>query len=509
MTPRVLVFFLDGGTWSLLRPGIERGLLPTMANMVSQGAHGILESVVPTETSFATAAFALGKHPAALGAFSASGSRERVVTSDQFPGKRIWEILGEYGFRSLVMDFPCTWPPRPFDGVLFTGFYTPEHAKDFAFPAAIAERYPSYPRGGIEMLKWLEADRATLLRKEYEITRERFEVFRDACQRENFSFGCFYVKETDILQHYFWDDQEELLKLWAFVDGLLAEALSDGWTHVLVASDHGFDEAPRTAFFTNRWLADEGFLKPRVFTGGRVGGIVRRFFGRHHALARLYYQTRHRLFGSRAAAERAALKADHLSEEYPGQGSVGGGIDLGRSDAYAPGGALHGKGIYLNRKRFPAGSAGWDAMRRKIMERLESVRFEGSPAFQRIMPGEEVYPSVEAREIPDIVIVPVPRLFVEDRLGDRTMGARETVSRALGHHLSSPDGIVLALGPGIPVCDLGRVSILDLFPTILQWYGLSAPGDINGRTIPGLAWGTITPVVQDQGVREALSSIKL
>lgn len=509
MNPRVLVFFVDGGTWTLLRPGIERGLLPTMARLAREGASATLESVMPTETSFATAAFALGKHPAALGAFSAGAKTSHPVTSDRFHGKRIWERLGEAGLRSIVVDFPCTWPPRPFSGVLFTGFFTPDDARDFAFPPYIAERYPNYPRGGIEVLKWIRSGRDILIQKAYELTKERFDAFRDACRREAFSFSCFYVKATDILQHYLWDDKDELLRFWSFVDSLLLEALNDGWTHVLIASDHGFDKAPRMAFFTNRWLADEGYLQPRIITGGKIGGVVRRFFGRHRTMARLYYRTRDRFVGNQAGDKEVAVQTYHTLEGHPGSGNVSKHIDFLKSDAYAPGGALHGKGIYLNRERYPVGSQGYEELRKRITERLVALRFEDGTAFQRVMRGEESYPGSDPHEIPDIVLVPHPQLFVEDRLGSQFLGPREIKSRAQGHHLGSPDGILICAGPGIHAGDLGRVSILDLYPTILQWYGIPVPGDINGNAIPGLGGVTTTPVAQDQSVREALSSIKL
>ncbi len=506
MTPRLLVFFVDGGTWTLLKPWMEQGKLPAFARLARDGATATLESVIPTETSYATAAFALGKHPAALGAF-APGSRGLIpATSEGFSGTRLWEALGEAGHRTLVMDFPGTWPPRTVNGVLFTGFFTPEDAEDHIVPPEIRARYPDYPRGGSELVRMLDQGKDALRDKVFEVTRRRFAAFRDACRREPYAFACFYVKGTDLLQHYFWDDPATLLDYWTAVDGMLAEALADGWTHVLVASDHGFDAAPRTTFSTNRWLADEGFLRLTARSG--AGGAVRRFLAAHPGLARAYYQARHRLVGSRPAA-RTAVAADHLVEKAEGSGTVSKDVDVAKSAAYAPGGALNGKGIYLNRTATPPGSSAYDELRERIMARLAAVRLGDAPAFRAVLRGEDAYPGTEPAAIPDIVLQPVPGLFVEARVGRAAIGPRETRSRALGHHLASPDGILICRGPDIAPGERGTVSILDMYPTVLAWYGVGGPADLSGAAVPSLLGRAHVSAADDAAARRAIGELDL
>lgn len=473
MNPRLLVFFVDGGTWQVLDPLIAAGKLPTFARLKKEGAYGVLESVVPTETSYATAAFAQGKDPAAFGLFRDQTGRIPVTSTD-FPGPRIWDLLSVVGKRSLVVDFPCTWPIKPFSGVCFSGFFTPETGTDFVFPESLSSSYPEYPRGGMEIRKYLRAESEVLFAKEKEITAERLRVFRECAAAESFDFGCFYIKATDIIQHFFWNDPARLEEFWAFVDGLLAEAIRDGWSHVLIASDHGFGTAPQEAFYVNRWLADRGLLVVRAGRGGSAEAGIKALLARNRRLARLFYRLWNVLFPPRGN-DRSESDMDHEVS-----GAIGSDIDVAASTAVAPGGVMHGKGIIFNDMLLPRGSAEREARIIEVMRGLKEVRFKDAPAFPLVARGSEVYAQVDDAT-PDIVFLPVPELFIEDRLGRTAFGPRMIKSRAQGHHLSSRDGMLLVHGPGILAGDHGAVPMIDLFPTILALYGVAAPAGYHGK----------------------------
>ena len=44
---KILVIGLDGATWTLLKPWIEKGYLPTIKKLIKEGVHGVLKSTVP------------------------------------------------------------------------------------------------------------------------------------------------------------------------------------------------------------------------------------------------------------------------------------------------------------------------------------------------------------------------------------------------------------------------------------------------------------------------------
>lgn len=505
MSPRTLVFFVDGGTWDVLKPAIEAGRLPHLARLVKNGASATLESVIPTETSYATAAFALGKDPAELGLFQDMSGRI-PVTSDHFSGRRLWEMLSDAGARSLVVDFPCTWPTRPFDGVIFHGFFTPETGTDFVHPTRLAELYPNYPRGGVEIRDYLKLDKDVFWEKVCAVTAERVRVFRECVSREHFDFGLMYIKATDIIQHYFWNQPERVLAFWEFVDGLLGDILSDGWTHVVVASDHGFDVAPKESFSVNRWLADRGHVTLHPLRGGGFESRVRAFLAKRRWMAIPFYKVRNFLLPTAVAVATEMVD----DTDHPVSSLMSTQIHIERSRAYAPGGVMHGKGIVLNDALVPRGSPEREMLREEIIRELKDLQFRGAPALVFVSRGEDVYPN--SPSIPDIVFLPVPELFVEDRLQATVFGPRDTKSRATGHHLSSRDGIVVMHGPGVIPGWHDSVSILDMLPTLLAHYRLPVPAEYHGKVRTDFLSG-LEPIINrspdDAEARTALNSIDL
>ena len=61
--PRVAVLALDGGTWDLLGPYMERGLLPNLAGLRERGAAGPLQSIRPSSSPVVWTTVATGKMP--------------------------------------------------------------------------------------------------------------------------------------------------------------------------------------------------------------------------------------------------------------------------------------------------------------------------------------------------------------------------------------------------------------------------------------------------------------
>ena len=69
LSGKVVVLGLDGGTWDLLRPLAERGVMPNLARALEQGRHGGLESCLPPYSSPAWVSIATGKSPGTHGIF--------------------------------------------------------------------------------------------------------------------------------------------------------------------------------------------------------------------------------------------------------------------------------------------------------------------------------------------------------------------------------------------------------------------------------------------------------
>ncbi len=108
---QVLIVGLDGMTWRVANPMLERGELPTISSAMTEGTGGTMESLKPMYSTRIFTSVATGKTADKHGIRGLSDTR-----SDQVLAKRIWEILDEqldwdYG----LVEWYLTWPPAASD----------------------------------------------------------------------------------------------------------------------------------------------------------------------------------------------------------------------------------------------------------------------------------------------------------------------------------------------------------------------------------------------------------
>ena len=107
---RVFLFGVDGLTFRILCPLIERGLLPNFQKLQELGVQGILRSTVPPLTPPAWMSIATGMSPAQHGIYdfwrydyTNQRSQMHIVTR-RFGGKAIWNLLSEWGKAVVVAN---------------------------------------------------------------------------------------------------------------------------------------------------------------------------------------------------------------------------------------------------------------------------------------------------------------------------------------------------------------------------------------------------------------------
>src|SRR3989337_326500 len=101
MKPKVIVVGLDGGTWELLKPLMNEGVMPHLAHLTETGVSGVLHSTLPPWTPTAWSSFATGKNPGKHGVFgftrrNPDGSKA-WVSSKSIRAATLWRILSDHG----------------------------------------------------------------------------------------------------------------------------------------------------------------------------------------------------------------------------------------------------------------------------------------------------------------------------------------------------------------------------------------------------------------------------
>ena len=436
--------------------------MPNLKRLVEGGVAGRLRSTIPPITVPAWTAMMTSQDPGMLGVY---GFRNRssyeydslqVANASAIKARTVWNYLSRNRLKSLVMGIPQTYPPKPLNGIMVSGFMTPSKEATFTYPEGVRELLDQAAGGEyvIDVKDFRTEDKAALLESVKKMTAARFRAFRALLRADDFDFAMMVEMGPDRLQHGFWRFCDPTHRLYEegnpFADvlhdyyveldeeiGKTAEAAGDG-ASLMVVSDHGA-KAMEGAVCINEWLQEAGYLKLKE-----------------------------------RPAERTRLTADMI--DWPNTKAWGEGGYYGR--------------LFLNVSgREPDGCippGAYESVRDEVKAGLEALGDEeGKSIGTRIFRPEEVYR--EINNIPPDLIV-----YFGD-LDWRSAGSVGVGSVHLRENDTGPDD-ANHLPDGVFVWDPGaamreslrqqeRYQIYDVAPSILKFFGVEVPDDMIGQPI--------------------------
>jgi predicted AlkP superfamily phosphohydrolase/phosphomutase len=270
---RVFLFGVDGLTFRVLHPLMERGLLPNFQRLRTEGVEGILKSTTPPVTPPAWTSICTGLSPARHGVYdfwdyeqTEQGPRANVITHRK-GGKAIWNILSEWGKRVIIANVPMTYPPEPVNGIMLSGYMAPDMKANVTYPMSFKERLlETVPEYQIDLHPTISCgQKGDLTTEVLCMTRGRVAMQR-LLLKEPWDF--FFIAHTgaDRLQHMRWDELmeggPEEIEYYQLLDESLGLALAELTPEdiLMVVSDHGFQGA-RRKFYIQEYLCRRGLLK--------------------------------------------------------------------------------------------------------------------------------------------------------------------------------------------------------------------------------------------------------
>ncbi|MBN2207341.1 MAG: alkaline phosphatase family protein, partial [Candidatus Aminicenantes bacterium] len=364
---RVCVVGLDGVPHSLLLDFCGRGIMPAMAKLVAAGRLHRMKASLPEISAVSWTDFMTGTNSGTHGVFGFTdfkpGSYElRFPNYQDVRAETIWDALGRRGRKSIVINQPSTYPARPLNGVLVSGFVALDLAKAV---------YPAAQKLALETMGYqidIDTQRA---REDHDVLWRDLDKTMSGRQKAlNYFWGDpwdyfeLVITGTDRLHHYLWDagqdpahpDHARFLDYYRRVDRII-ERVADNLKQpderdpvLYLLSDHGFTGLELEVNL-NAWLEQEGYL----------------------------------------AFETPAPKS--LGEIAPG------------SRAFA----LDPNRIYLNLKgKFPKGSVDPDsapALREEIRAKLERLEHAGRRVVHKVFAAEDAYSGPLTGRGPDLLAV--------------------------------------------------------------------------------------------------------
>jgi len=434
--------------------------MPNLKAIAGRGVGAPLRSTIPPITVPAWTSMMTSHDPGMLGVY---GFRNRtsheydslkVTNAAAVTARTAWNYLSRNRLKSLVIGVPQTYPPKPLNGILVSGFMTPSKDVVFTYPEGI-QRVLDQAAGGeyvIDVKDFRTDDKDALLESVKQMTTARFRAFRALLRADEFDFAMVVEMGPDRLHHGFWrfcDSSHRLYEpgnpyqhvlhdYYIALDeeiGRTVEAAGDG-AAIMIVSDHGA-KAMDGAICINEWLQREGYLALKD-----------------------------------PPAERARMTPDMI--DWPNTKAWGEGGYYGR--------------LFLNvAGREPQGCippGAYESLRDELKSGLESLGDEdGKPIGTRALKPEEVYR--EVNNIPPDLIVYFGDLDWRSAgsvgVGSVHLRENDTGPDDANHQ---PDGIIaFDPGPEHAVRRAERYRIYDVAPTVLRFFDIEVPEDMVGQSI--------------------------
>jgi len=270
--PKVIVIGLDGATWDLIKPWTDEGKLPTFKYLMKNGAWGVLGSTIPPLSPSAWVSIYTGCKPSKHGIFGFVKRKKksyfyRPISSKDVNVPTVWEILSEFGLKSVIINALFMYPPKPINGVLITGLGTPSQESDFVYPKSyrefILKNFPKYNVDFNEDLLLVSNNAKAFVSRIKEVTEEQIRLTCYFIKNGEWDFLFSIFRALDVVQHYFWEDKQLIYSFYRvfddFIGNLLADLKDENFV-LFIVSDHGF--APVKKYFcVNNWLEQIGLLK--------------------------------------------------------------------------------------------------------------------------------------------------------------------------------------------------------------------------------------------------------
>ena len=504
---KMVVIGIDGATFDVIDPMVERGELPNLATLMKEGCRGELESTFPPITHTAWSTFSTGKNPGKHGVFDFidppyRNSEDMPFVFTNFNAVKtitFWQILHNTDLKIGIVNLPMAYPPSPLNGFLIGGIDTPNENVAFTYPedliSQLRERGIHYRPDYVEFLRFKKGgakyrELEEIRRDYFEIEEQRRKAIQWLMENKEWDLLVVVLSLPDRVQHHFWqfhdshDPRETnpfrdvIEESYRKVDQIIGDMLKriDGRVPIMLMSDHGFGKFKKL-FFVNHWLWKNGFLHLRRVHLLNFWRYFRFIKIKKPAAAILNF------IGLRflTTVLPSSITEKRLTFFVPYPRVSPDRVDWRKTQAY--GGAY---GIYVNLSdRTPNGSvnagADYDETRNRIIEKLKAAvdPETGQGFIEKIVKKEEAFAGPFLNNAPDILIKTKNFDYLPSTNYYFRKGFRK---KRFGNH--KMEGILILHGPPFKKDHrLQGLHIQDCMPTIFYLLGVPIPSDFDGRIL--------------------------
>ncbi|MGA2585919.1 MAG: alkaline phosphatase family protein [Candidatus Aminicenantales bacterium] len=421
---RVCVIGLDGVPHGLLLDLAKKGVMSSLGRIIDSGRLHKMKASLPEISAVSWTDFMTGTNSGTHGIFGFTDLKHGAYEL-RFPNfldvkvPTFWDVLGERGLKSIIINQPSTYPARKINGVLLSGFIAVELAKAVYPPSYKTELEQIGYQIDIDTLKCRE--NPSLLWQELIKTLMGRQRALNFFWEEEWEYFEFVITGTDRLHHFLWNAYENpdhphhqnFLEYYRQIDRLINKIYgafrktAGDEENIFFLSDHGFTGIKQEVYL-NAWLEKEKFL--RYFNSIPKG-------------------------------------LEDLSPK-----TVAFALDPNR--------------IYLNYKeKYPQGSVKHGeakAIKEEITRKLEKLEFQGKKVVRKVFNAKDVYSGPLVSKGPDLIVLGEPGFDMKG-----SVKKKEIFGRTPGLHgmHTWDDAFFLAkndFGDKLAISDISRI-IMDRY----------------------------------------------
>ncbi|KKU42017.1 MAG: hypothetical protein UX58_C0004G0076 [Candidatus Wolfebacteria bacterium GW2011_GWB2_46_69] len=430
---KVLVIGIDGATWDIAQPMIDRGELPTLKMLIDSGISGHLASIDQPVVPAAWVSFATGQESGSTGVFDfltpISNSYDfRIIAPGELKTPALWELIGNAGKKVGLINF-LFYPAPVVNGFSISGELTPadllSELADSTYPKSLNQELSAVGPYHIDAKKFEDPEGFLKSINTSLVERTNSAEYLVRTKKVDASFVIF--NETNRLQHFFWKYQDPRNS--AYIPGNPYErAISDHYKALDNAIKRLIAAADYKIVSINTWLQQQHLISFSPDLGQKYADIVN------------WHETQ---------------------AFFPSQF----------------------QGIFINATgRYPQGivtETQYETLRSHIIDRILTLRDPQTNALivTKAERREDAYPGANNASLPDIILTFAPGYHASNEVGGALVRPSTYWS---GIH--NQDGMYILSHPEQKPTKRDA-HILDLAPTILQMLDIPIPKNLTGTPI--------------------------
>lgn len=364
---KVCVIGLDGVPYSLLWELVQKGIMPTMAQLLDSGHLHRMKASLPEISAVSWTNFMTGTNSGTHGIFGFTDLRKGSYDL-RFPNfldlkkKTFWDKLGEEKKKCIIINQPSTYPARRLHGALISGFVAIDLSKA-VYPLSLKPTLEKMDYQ-IDIDTFKSRNDHEFLWKDLSRTLDgRLKAF-SSLWIEDWDYFEFVITGTDRLHHFLWtahkDENhtyhQDFINYYRRVDQVIDKVVhsfrkeSENDEGLYILSDHGFTSIVQEVYL-NAWLKREGYIKFKTSS------------------------------------------PQNLNEISSGTSAF----------------ALDPSRIYLNiKEKFPLGCVEESekrALKEEIKKKLDKLEYKGQKVVRKVWDAEEIYSGPYLAEGPDLIVL--------------------------------------------------------------------------------------------------------